>query len=58
MLEYRAYMIGQDGHIMHRVELLCADDGAATEQALLLVDGHAVELWQGTRRIATFPTRH
>jgi hypothetical protein len=58
MLEYRAYLIGRDGHIMHRVEILCDDDEAAKERALLLVDGHTVELWQGARKVATFPTRH
>jgi hypothetical protein len=58
MLEYRAYLIGRDGHIVHRVDMLCADDDAAKERALLLVDGYTVELWQGTRKVATFPTRH
>jgi hypothetical protein len=58
MLEYRAHLIGRDGHIMHRVEIRCDDDEAAKERALLLVDGHTVELWQGTRMVATFPTRH
>jgi hypothetical protein len=43
---------------MHRVEIRCDDDEAAKERALLLVDGHTVELWQGTRMVATFPTRH
>ncbi len=58
MLEYRTHLIGRDGHIMHRVEIRCDDDEAAKERALLLVDGHTVELWQGTRMVATFPTRH
>jgi hypothetical protein len=58
MLEYRAYLIGRDGHILHRVEMLCDDDEAAKERVLLLVDGHTIELWQGMRMVATFPTRH
>jgi hypothetical protein len=58
MLEYRAYLIGRDGHILHRVEMLCDDDEAAKERALLLVDGHTIELWQGMRMVATFPTMH
>ena len=58
MLEYRAYLIGRDGHIVHRVDILCIDDEAAKERAQLLVDIHTVELWQGTRKVATFPTRH
>ena len=54
MNEYRAYIIGPDGHIQRRIELLCADDGAAKAQAEHLVDGHDVELWQLDRRIAEF----
>jgi hypothetical protein len=58
MREYRAYLIGRDGHIVHRVDLLCDDDEAAKVRAQLLVDLHAVELWQGARLVATFPTKH
>ena len=29
MVEYRAYPIGRDGHIVHRVDMLCDDDEAA-----------------------------
>ena len=42
MPEYRAYMIGPDGHIIKRIELVC-DDEAAKQQAKALVDGHDVE---------------
>jgi len=52
--EYRAYIIGPDGHIQQRIELLCADDDSAKEQAKQFVDGHDVELWQLDRRIAEF----
>ena len=52
--EYRAYLIGPDGHIQRRVDMLCADDNAAKERAKQLVDGHDVELWQLDRQIATF----
>src|SRR5881396_232655 len=38
MSEYCAYLIGKDGHIQHRIELICADDDAAKECADLLVD--------------------
>lgn len=54
MNDYRAYIIGSYGHIMQRVDLICADDDAAKEQAKQLVDGHDVELWQFGRRIAEF----
>jgi hypothetical protein len=57
MQEYRAYLIGPDGHIQDRIELVCADDDAAKERAKALVDGHDVELWQLDRKIADFKAR-
>ena len=58
MPEYRAYLIGPDGHFVERVELVCADDEAAKEQAKSLADGHDVELWQEARRITEFRAAH
>ena len=55
MLECRAYLIGRDGHIVHRVDILCVDDEAAKERAQLLVKSHTTELWLGARLVATFP---
>ncbi len=52
--EYRAYIIGPDGHVLRRVDLFCADDDAAKERARALVDGHDIELWQLDRRITEF----
>jgi adenylosuccinate lyase len=43
-----------DGHITNRVTIIAAHDEEAKEQAKRLVDGHAVELWQEGRKIATF----
>ena len=54
MPEYRAYIIGPDGHFHSSVALECLDDEAAAEQAKQLVDGHDVELWQRARKVATF----
>lgn len=54
---YRAYLIGTDGHIVHRVELECDDDETAKARARLLADGHNVEVWDGTRQIAVFRPR-
>jgi hypothetical protein len=52
--DYEAYMLGPDGHITARLDLHCADEEAAKENARQLVNGHAVELWQRDRRLATF----
>lgn len=54
MQEYRAYLIGSDGHIRSRVDLMCPDEEAAKKQAKQLVDGHDVELWQSDKLLATF----
>jgi hypothetical protein len=54
MAEYQAYVIGRDGHITQRIDLICADDSAAWEQAQALVDSHTIELWQCDHRLATF----
>jgi len=47
-------VIGPDGHIQQRIDLLCADDNAAEERTKQLADGHAIDLWHGDRFIATF----
>jgi hypothetical protein len=54
MPEYRAYIVGSDGHFSNFQVVECADDDEAMEQARQLVDGHDIELWQRARKIATF----
>jgi hypothetical protein len=54
MAEYRAYIVGVDGHFIRAVELVCPDDDSAKDYAKQFVDGHDVELWQGDRRVAKF----
>ena len=53
MHEYRAYIIGPDGHVQSRVDLRCKDVAEAFEQAKQLADGHDVELWQLDRQMGT-----
>jgi hypothetical protein len=53
MAEYRAYLIGDDGHFYDAVPLTCADDAEAIEMAKRLAIDHDVELWQLDRKIAT-----
>jgi hypothetical protein len=54
MPQYRAYIIGSDGAFHNSVSLECADDEVAFKKAEQLVGGHHIELWQYTRKIATF----
>jgi hypothetical protein len=58
MEEYRAYIIGTDGHIINRVDIRCPDRNEARRLATVAVDGHAVELWQGDRFIERFEPKH
>jgi hypothetical protein len=51
---YYAYIIGDDGHIQNRVDVLCNSDEEAKRCAEQLLDGHAIELWQEARMVATF----
>jgi hypothetical protein len=43
MPEYRAYVVGSDGHFIDAFELECADDTEAMERAKQLVNGHDIE---------------
>jgi hypothetical protein len=52
--EYRAYLIGPDGHIINRVDIRASDQQEARRLAKRVVDGHAVELWQADRFIERF----
>lgn len=51
---YYAYIMGDDGHVQDRVNVVCNDDREAKRLAMQLVDGHAVELWLEARKIAEF----
>ena len=55
MQEYRAFVIGLDGHVMLRRDFTAVDDEAAKEHARQYADGHDVEVWQLNRKIATIP---
>ena len=57
MLEFAAYLIGEDGHIVNRVDLLCADESEAKTKAADLAIEFDVELWERARRIETFLCR-
>jgi hypothetical protein len=54
MPEYRAYIIGPDGHFQSSIPLECADDAQAIAAAKQQLGDHDVELWQGDRIVAKF----
>jgi hypothetical protein len=49
MADYRAYIVGEDGHFLDCEARPCKDDRAAIEWAKQLVDGRAIELWCAER---------
>ncbi|SRR6266403_537939 len=49
MAEYRAYIVGDDGHFVDFTPLVCPNDAEAIEKAKRLVNGRDVELWSGAR---------
>jgi hypothetical protein len=53
MINYRAYLIGRNGHIQGYEPLSCADDAEAIAAARRLIGSHGVEIWQDSRRVIT-----
>ena len=53
-VEYRAYEIGPDSHVITRIDLVCADEEDAKIRAQHLAKRHLVELWQGKRPVGRF----
>ena len=54
MQEYRALIIGFDGHIELIIPLVCEDETEAKKRARCLADCYDVELWFQDRKIAEF----
>jgi hypothetical protein len=54
---YRAYVINRNGYVIGRVVIPCNDDASAKFRVEKLVAVHALELWDGERKIAGFEPR-
>jgi hypothetical protein len=48
-LEYRAYVIGNDGHVLGCTEMICRDDGEAVAKAKRLASDTDIEVWNRNR---------
>jgi hypothetical protein len=55
MPDYRAYIVGPDGHFKTFEVIEASDDEQALKVAQKLADGHDVEVWQLDRKIAVLP---
>jgi hypothetical protein len=57
MPHYRIYVTTADGHVTAAPTVIeCPDDQAAIGEAAQLTNGKPVELWEGARLIARFPS--
>ena len=54
---YRLVIMTQEGHVRERNDVKCADDADAKERAGMFFTTYAVELWDGLRRVASFPAK-
>jgi hypothetical protein len=52
MQHYRAFQLDQNGHIVCKIDLTCADDEDAKQQAEQLLYGYDTEVWHRDRMVA------
>jgi len=57
MIEYRAYFVGSDGHLVGFEPIICPSDAEAIDRAQLLAIDESIELWSGARLVATLKQR-
>ena len=57
MPDYRAYIVGTDGHFKSSEVIIADDDEGALKIADKLVDRNNVEVWQLDRKIAVLPRK-
>jgi hypothetical protein len=57
MPEYRAYIIGSDGHFQSAEVITADDDVSALTLADKFVNGHDVEVWLLDRKVAVLPCK-
>lgn len=51
-MEYKLYCIDKTGHVVSSQDLRVADDLSALREAEKASGHHAIEIWQGPRRVA------
>jgi hypothetical protein len=51
-MEYRAYVIDDDGYISGFDKMTCRDDAEALQRARHLMDGQDIEVWAGSRLVS------
>lgn len=56
-MDYRAYLIDEQGHFLGVHEFDAPNDAAALQQAVKFVDRHDMEVWHRGRRIGRIECR-
>jgi hypothetical protein len=54
-MDYRAYVLDDNGSIVNVRELEAPDDSEAVEQAQKYLDGYDLEVWQRARKVKLLP---
>ena len=59
MIAYRFYKLDNDDRVDGPPQILeCENDEAALTEARRYVDGHAIEIWRGDKRVGLIPSHH
>jgi hypothetical protein len=59
MPAYHIYTIDKNGRIAGPANIIdAADDQEARQEAKRMLDGHTIEVWDGSRRVAKFDPLH
>jgi hypothetical protein len=54
-MDYRAYLLDEQGHIIDARLFVAPDDQAALSHAYRYVNGRDVEVWQRSHRVGVIP---
>jgi hypothetical protein len=57
MTDYRAYIVGPDGHFKASKTISAPDDAAAIKAANKFVSADGVEVWLLDRKVAVLPAK-
>ena len=57
MKEYQLFILTAEGQVKEHYTVKCSDDADATKQAGKFRTTYAVELWDGARCVARFPSK-
>jgi hypothetical protein len=54
LMDFRAYPVGNDGHLLPPTLIVSDNDAGAIEQVKAMLNGRPIELWEGSRLVGWF----